>query len=150
MFIESFYLAGIKLNNKTSNKDGRSKADCSGLWDKFQTEKCLDSIHNRINDNIYAVYYDYEGDFMDPFSYFIGCKVASPEDTPDDMHTLIIPAGEYEKHEARGKLPECIARSWTTIWDSAIKRAYRPDFEVYGENSQDWNDALVDIYISVD
>lgn len=46
-------------------------------------------------------------------------------------------------------MPACIGKAWQEIWNSDIKRAYQADFEVYDERSADWNDAEVDIYISI-
>jgi len=72
---DEFKLIGLKLNNKTTNESGRSGIDCGNLWQKFETENFVEKIPGRLSDEIYAVYYDYEGDHTKPFSYFIGCKV---------------------------------------------------------------------------
>ena len=60
----------------------------------------------------------------------------------------MIPAQSYTKFIAQGKMPDCIANSWKDIWDSKIERAYQFDFEIYDERSKDWNNAIVDIFVS--
>ncbi|MEX1238839.1 MAG: effector binding domain-containing protein, partial [Cyclobacteriaceae bacterium] len=78
-----FKLIGIKLPHKTSNEGGRSSVDCGKLWEKFNDDHIRDRIPGKISDEIYAVYFGYEGDHTKPFSYFIGCKVKLETRTPD-------------------------------------------------------------------
>jgi predicted transcriptional regulator YdeE len=47
-------------------------------------------------------------------------------------------------------MPGCMVDKWREIWNSDIPRAYKFDFEIYDERSQDWSDAEVDIYLSVE
>lgn len=143
-----FKLIGIKLPHKTSNEGGRSSVDCGYLWQKFNDEHIRDRIPGKISDDIYAVYFAYEGDHTKPFSYFIGCKVKMETRTPEGLDGLFIPARTYNRILAKGPMPDCIANSWKETWDSKIDRAYKYDFEVYGEKSKDWRNAEVEIYLS--
>lgn len=147
--LEGFKLIGLKLPGKTTNEKGQSGIDCGNLWQKFEKGDLANKIPGKLEDAIYAVYYSYEGDHTQPFSYFIGCKVA--DDTPDQpgMDSLVIPEQSYVQKMARGKMPDCVADTWREIWTSDIKRAYGYDFEVYDKRSHDWNNATVDIYLSV-
>ncbi len=146
--ISEFKLIGLKLNKKTANKAGQSSIDCGNLWQKFETESFIERIPNKLSDEIYAVYFDYEGDYTNPFSYFIGCKVKKDTDTPNDMESLTIFEDDYSKVIAKGKMPDCVAKSWKEIWSSKIERAYKYDFEIYDERSKDWSNAEVEIFIS--
>lgn len=65
------------------------------------------------------------------------------------MESLVIPSGTYTKKVAKGKMPDCITETWKEIWASDLPRAYKTDFEVYDERSQNWNEAEVDIKISI-
>ena len=145
---DAFKLIGLKLNNKTTNESGQSGIDCGNLWQKFETENFAERIPGKLSDEIYAVYYDYEGDYTKPFSYFIGCKVKIDTQNFQGMDSLIIPAGSYYKVIAKGKMPDCVANSWKKIWSSIIDRAYQFDFEIYDERSKDWNDAEVEVFVS--
>jgi predicted transcriptional regulator YdeE len=71
--ISEFKLIGLQLDKKTSNEGGQSGIDCGNLWQKFEKENFAELIPNKLGDEIYAVYFDYEGDDTKPFSYFIGC-----------------------------------------------------------------------------
>lgn len=144
-----FKLVGLKLNKKTTNQNNQSSKDCGNLWQKFETEKVMDRIPEKLSDEVFAVYFDYEKDENSPFSYFIGCKVASATEAPAGLEELNIPAQSYQKFTAKGKMTGCVTDTWKEIWNQDIARKFGYDFEVYDERSQDWNDAEVDIYLSV-
>ena len=146
--LSNFRLIGLKLDHKTTNKNFKAAIDCGMLWQKFESEKWLERIPGKLETNIYAIYFDYEGDHTAPFSFFIGCKVAEDEKVPEGMLALQIPSSSYVKYLAKGKMPECIAEAWGEIWKSETNRLYQFDFEIYGRGSWDWNNASVEIYVS--
>ena len=80
-----FKLAGIKLSSKTTNQNKQSSKDCGELWQKFETDKIFDVIPEKLSNEVYAVYFDYEKDETTPFSYFIGCKVEKNSETPKEL-----------------------------------------------------------------
>jgi predicted transcriptional regulator YdeE len=144
----AFKLMGLKLDKKTTNEGGQSSIDCGNLWQKIEKENVVERIPNKLSNNLYAVYFDYEGDHTKPFSYFIGCEVAIDTNAPEGMDSLVIPEDNYSKVVAKGTIPNCIINSWIEIWNSKIERAYNYDFEIYDERSKDWNNAEVEILVS--
>jgi predicted transcriptional regulator YdeE len=142
-------LIGLSLESKTSNRNGKSSIDCGNLWQKFEAGGYYQNIPGKLSADIFAVYYDYEGDYTKPFSYFIGCKVDDDTKAPEGMKELVIPNGKYWIVKTRGMIPDCISKAWGVIWSTVIKRAYVTDFEVYGEKSRDWKNAEIDIFLSV-
>ena len=144
----AFKLIGLKLGHKTTNEGGQSGIDCGNLWQKFEIENFATNIPDKLSEEIYAVYYEYEGDYTKPFSYFIGCKVKIDAEVPQGMDYLIIPSGSFTKVLSKGIMPNCVANSWKDIWNSDTDRAYNYDFEVYDERSKDWSNAEVEIFIS--
>src|SRR6185295_11625014 len=145
---DEFKLIGLKLNSKTTNENGQSGIDCGSLWQKFEKENFVERIADKLGNEIYAVYYDYEGDHTKQFSYFIGCKVTIDTQNSQGMDSLIIPVGSYYKVIAKGVMPDCVANSWKKIWSSIIDRAYQFDFEIYDERSKDWSNAEVEVFVS--
>lgn len=143
-----FKLVGLKLNGKTTNQNNQSSKDCGNLWQKFETGKIFELIPEKLSNEIYAVYFNYEKDESTPFSYFIGCKVDRNSETPKGLKEIMIPTQEYSKFKAKGVMTGCITDTWKEICNSDIKRKFGFDFEVYDERSQDWRNAEVDIYIS--
>lgn len=146
---DKFKIVGLQLKGKTTNQNNQSSDDCGNLWQKFETEKIFDRIPEKLSNEIYAVYFDYEKDENSPFSYFIGCKVANDAEVPQELSELKIPAQKYLKFTAKGVMTGCITDTWKKIWNSDLNREFGFDFEVYDERSQDWNDAEVDVFISV-
>ncbi len=149
MNIEKIELIGLALQSKTTNENGQSGIDCGTLWQKFENEKFLEKIPERLSDEIIAVYHHYEGDHTKPFSYFIGCKVAPGTIAPKGMDSFMIMNGNYLKKTAKGEIPCCITKAWADIWNSDLERAYQTDFEVYDARSKNWADGEVDIYVSI-
>lgn len=144
-----FKLVGIQLERKTTNANGQANLDCGILWQRFEKEQIPTKIPGAMHKEVYAVYFDYDGDHTAPFAYFIGCKVAPDTEVPDGLQSITIPDQEYFKFVAKGKMPDCIGVVWKEIWESDLPRRYGYDFEVYDERSSDWENAQVDVFISV-
>ena len=147
---EDIHLIGLSLKTKTTNAHGQSSIDCKNLWHTFDEGKYAANIKGKLSDDIYGVYYQYDGDSTKPFSYFIGCKVKKDSAPFGELVDLTIPAGSYEMISATGKMPDCVIKAWKDIWAASYARTYQFDFEVYDERSKDWSNAEVDVYISVE
>lgn len=147
--LEEIVLMGLSLKTKTTNANGQSNIDCGNLWQEFEKKNYAAKIPGKLSNEILAVYYQYEGDDTQPFSFFIGCKIKPGTELPEGLDSMVIPKGTYQKITAKGKMPDCVANAWRKIWSSGIPRAYQADFEVYDERSRNWNRAVVDIFLSV-
>ncbi|MFT3910863.1 MAG: GyrI-like domain-containing protein [Ferruginibacter sp.] len=147
--IRNTRLVGISLQKPTSNTGGQSSVDCKNLWERFVNEKHIDTITGKISEDIFGVYYKYEADSSKPFYYFVGCEVDKDAHIPHGLESITIPEGVYLKIKAKGKMPDCVINAWKNIWVSGLPRTYQVDFEVYDKRSKDWNDAEVDVYLSV-
>ena len=148
--ITEIYLIGLCLEGKTTNAHGQSGIDCKNLWHRFEDGQYAAQIQHKVNDAIYGVYHQYEGDSSKPFSYFIGCQVQKDAVVPGGLTLMLVPAGNYEKITVKGKMPDCVSKAWQEIWKADYNRAYTIDFEVYDERSSDWNNAEVDVYVAVE
>ena len=149
MYIKKMNLIGLALKNKTTNENGKSSVDCGTLWQKFENENYPARINGKLSDEIFAVYHNYDGGRTKPFSYFIGCSVTDGTPVPEGMDYMTTREGEYQKIEAKGKIPFCITEAWEKIWNSDLPRTYQTDFEIYDERSKNWDNGEVDIFLSV-
>lgn len=147
--IKTFTIAGLSLKAPTTNTNGQSAIDCRHLWETFKNGGYAENIPGKLGDEIYGVYYKYDGDSTKPFSYFVGVRVKPGTEIELPLSTLEVPGGSYIKTTSKGKMPKCVTETWTTIWKENYPRTYIVDFEVYDERSHDWNDAEVDVYLSV-
>ncbi len=98
---------------------------------------------------------NYESDFTENHTYFIGEEVTSFDNVDKGLETLIIPAQNYVKFRNEpGPRPAVCIDMWKNIWtmsatDLGGERAYLADFEVYDERSHDQNNVTLDIYIGI-
>lgn len=146
--LKSFPVIGIAV--RTSNAEGKAAIDIPELWDKFWKSDVSKQLPGRLNNDIYSIYTDYEGDYTQPYTTLIGYRVENLDHIPEGLRGLMIEEGTYLKHTAKGILADGIVfNAWTEIWNSKITRAYTADFEVYGERAQNQNDAEVDIFLAV-
>jgi predicted transcriptional regulator YdeE len=141
----SFKIVGISI--RTNNQ--KAANDLGKLWSKFIGENTAKKIPNKISEDIYSIYTDYESDHNGDYTNIIGYRVSSTENIGAGLVCKEIPMSDYQKFTAKGKFPECVQNTWGEIWNSEIKRSYVADFEVYGDKSMNMTDAEVDIFISV-
>lgn len=151
--LPSFHFTGLPL--RTSNDKIN---EIGAHWGKFYSEKIIDKIPGKIDNKVLALYTDYEGDHTKPYTLILGCRVDSTRGTTntaprrapgEELVSRTIPEAKYAVFTAKGKMPDCIVKTWGEIWNSGIYRAYNFDFEVYGEKSPNPEDVEVEIYISV-
>ncbi|WP_184548649.1 GyrI-like domain-containing protein [Mucilaginibacter sp. FT3.2] len=145
--IEGFFLEGISV--RTTNQNGQSAKDIGGLWGRFMEDNVLPQIEDRITDKIYCVYTEYESDYTGVYTAVLGCKVRSLDKIPNGLTGLTIPAANYVKYTAKGRLPDCVAETWQEVWNSNLDRAYIADFDGWGAKAQNPEDAEVEIYVGV-
>ena len=146
--IQAFNLIGIAI--RTTNENGQAGREIADLWTKFMTETILEKIPNRIDDTIYSLYTDYEGDHTQPYTAILGCKVEHLDKIPEGMTGKTIEGGNYVKTTAKGDLMQgLVLQKWIEIWNSELDRVYTADFEVFGEKARDPQNAEIDFLIAV-
>ena len=148
MKIEAFKVIGISV--KTTNENGQAAKDIGYLWTKFMSENILDKIPNKVNNNIYSIYTDYEGDHTKPYTTILGCRVENFDSIPEGMISKSFDDGNFTKFIAKGDLTKGIVfEEWLKIWQMDLNRKYTADFEIYGEKAKNPKDAEVEIFIGI-
>lgn len=127
MHLDSFYLIGLPI--KTTPAEAQEKIGAH--WNRFFEENWLEKIPNRINDTLYGLYTDYEGDFTQPYTLIIGTQVSTLSSIPEGMVGKEIPAQTYALFEAKGEFPQALIDKWIEIWKTPLERSYLADFEKY-------------------
>jgi len=93
-------------------------------------------IPERLDDVIYAVYSDYEGDHTKPYRLTLGYRMKTDFEPSGDLGTLHhvhVEDGDYALMSAAGEQPKALMETWTAIWQSDLDRSFKTDFEVYGQ-----------------
>lgn len=146
--LEEFTVVGISV--RTINKDGKGIKDIGELFHKFFSENIIATIPNKISSEFYCIYTDYESNFMGEYTTILGCKVSSAENLPEGFVVKHVPACKYHEYTAQGKIHEVVGQIWAQIWQAPdTDRAYIADFDVYGAEAQNPEDALVTTFVSV-
>jgi predicted transcriptional regulator YdeE len=145
--LENFYIIGISV--RTSNANGQAQADIGELWGRFFNQNRISQIPDKISEDLYCVYTDYESNFEGPYTTVLGCQVASLEYIPDGFTGVTFPAANYQVYTSQGKLPDCVGQTWNYIWQNARNRKYTADFDVYGPEAQNPESATVKTYLAV-
>ena len=146
--IEQFHVIGI--STRTTNEGGQSAVDIEALWGAFWGDNIQEQIPNKVNDDIFAVYTDYESDFNGAYTTIIGLAVNSLEHVPEGFVGITIEQAIYQKFTSKGKMPDAVVKTWMDIWqDQNLDRAYQTDFTVHGKKYYDGDQAEVETFISV-
>ncbi|MCW3107576.1 MAG: hypothetical protein JWQ09_2082 [Segetibacter sp.] len=143
----SLQVVGIEC--RICNSPVAGPCDISKHWAKFYNEDIIHHIPNKTSDEVIALYCDYEGDYMQPYSFVIGCPVSSFDVVPEGMVAKTIPAGFYGFFRAVGDYPTNLIETWSTIWRTDLQRTYRSDYEVYGNKFISDTSKEVEIYIGL-
>jgi len=148
MIIQKFNVIGISV--RTTNENGQSGKDIPALWSQFMTEEIQSKIPNKVSEDLFCIYTDYEKDHTKPYTTILGCKVENLDVVPENMIGKTIESANYEELIAKGNLSEGIVfNKWLEIWNSDLDRSFTADFEVYGEKTQNPEKAEVAIYIAL-
>lgn len=146
--LEGFNIIGLSF--RTTNENGQAFQDIPALWGKFMSEGVAASIPNKISNDIYCLYTDYELDHTKPYTVMIGCKTSSLDEVPEGLTAKAFQPGTYTKRTAKGDLMKgIVVEEWQKIWVADLPRKFTVDFEIYGEKTQDPANAEVDIFIAI-
>ncbi|MGH1404666.1 MAG: GyrI-like domain-containing protein [Alphaproteobacteria bacterium] len=127
--LDPFDILGISAIIK--DRDTASET-INALWQKFFEQSVGQMIENRVDDVIYAVYSDYEGDHTKPYRITIGYKVENTDQLSESFHHVQVKQANYAMMSAAGEQPKALLETWEAIWQSDLDRCFETDFEVYG------------------
>lgn len=147
--IDSFYIIGI--STETTNKNGQASQDMGALWGDFFAQQVSNKIPNKISEDIYAIYTDYESDYTGRYTAIIGHKVNSLQQIPTGFIGKTLTPQKYQHFLAKGEMPVAVGITWNKIWnqEKTLNRSYIADFEIYSPRSQNGDKSEVDIYVGV-
>ena len=150
---EGFSVIGLQIRT-TNSKEMSGEGKIQTLWEKFYSEQIVSKVPSRIEDNIYAVYHDYESDASGEYSLTVGLKVRADAVPSNGLHLVHIPPQGYMKFTTdKGQMPTIVIDCWKHIWEktmqSELNRKYSADFEIYDQRCSDPRSAQLDIYIAL-
>jgi len=148
--LDKFYIVGISV--RTTNQNHQSQGDIAKLWEIFFRNGYLQQmLVNKVSNDIYCIYTDYESDYTGEYTTIIGYKVSEIKEIPTNLSLTIeeIPESKYYKYISEGELPYAVGKTWAHIWQANIDRRYAADFDVYGSESIDPKNAKITTFLSI-
>jgi predicted transcriptional regulator YdeE len=131
----------VGIETRASNDRG----DLLGAhWQRLLSERVIERVEGRLDDTVVAVYRDYEGDHTQPYTFFLGFRVADAAAVPEGMARRSIGEGPYAHVIAEGEQPQALIHAWMKIWDLPLDRRYEADYEIHDPDGE-----KVDIYVGV-
>jgi predicted transcriptional regulator YdeE len=122
--LPAFTVVGMARRQSNDRPDEIGKQ-----WQDFFAAGGAAQIPNRLSDEIYAVYTEYEGDYTRPYTIVIGCQVAADGALPAGLVRKTVPGARYAVFDARGPQPASIVAAWQRVWAASLPRSYGSDFD---------------------
>jgi predicted transcriptional regulator YdeE len=145
--LSAFHIIGISV--RTTNVNNKALKDIGELFGNFVSQNMMGKIPEKVTEEIYCVYTDYESDFNGPYTAIVGCKVSSLDDIPTGFIGKTIPDAKYQVYTSTGKLSVSLTKTWEEIWNTDLDRRYSADFDIYGDKAKDFENAEVDTYVAI-
>jgi len=133
----------------TGGADGATE-EINQLWQDFFQMQIAHHLPKRLDDVIYAVYSDYEGDHTKPYRLTLGYRMKETWESGTDIGTMYhaeVQDGSYALMSAAGEQPKALIETWTAIWQSDLDRSFKTDFEVYGQRF--FEDGVHEVLVAV-
>lgn len=141
----------IGIECRTSNASDAGPLEIPKLWERFYREDIINQIPHKTSNDVIALYCDYESDHTNSYTIIIGCQVSFFDAIPHGMVAKIIPSSSYALFRAIGEHPKSLIETWGSIWQqTALKRTYTGDYEVYGEKFNGESTKEVEVFIAIE
>ncbi len=136
-------IVGIEL--RTSNSEAMQTIP--PFWGKFYQEGILAQIPNKISNDIYAVYTNFENEGKNNegvYSLIIGAEVKNIDEIPVGFTSAVISPSQRAVFEVEKGHPEKVGEKWVEIWNHAdLNKTYLADYELYKESGE------IEIFIGI-
>jgi predicted transcriptional regulator YdeE len=148
-----FEVIGIEARTNNAQESGGDGA-IPKQWQRLFMENLLSRIPDRLDQSIVAVYSNYASDWNGNYTYILGAKVKPGTKAPEGMVAKSVPGGRYlEFTSSRGRPEKVVPDMWKEVWTrfqipGNPARAYRADYEIYGDLSDPTN-MQVKLYVGI-
>ena len=150
-----FTIIGIEART-TNAKEMTGDGVIPKQWAAFFQQGILDKIPNKLDTNIYALYTDYASNRDGEYSFVIGAKVSDDATAPAGMVKKTVFGGKFAVlTTAKGPVEKVVPEAWQQVWALEDRsglggpRAYKADYELYGPQSRDPQNAEVELHIGI-
>lgn len=140
---EAIHVVGLEL--RTCNE--RAFEEIPAHWARLHRSGVLASISNRVGEDLFAVYTNFERPGIDNqgvYSLIIGARVNDASRTPAGLANATLPASRCAVFAVDRGHPERVGERWRDIWACTdIVKTFQCDHERYKANGE------IDIFIGI-
>ena len=149
-------IAGIEVRTKNS-EEMSSNGKISKLWERFFIEDIKSFIKDKVSENIYCVYSNYESDHTGEYNYLIGYEIKNVQKF--DNSKIIIQKIETSKYSLieteKGQIQKVLVDAWEKIWkmdtvELGGKRLFKTDYELYPNIQSQPDELFANIFICIE
>lgn len=127
----------VGLSIRTNN--AKAFNDIPPVWGAFFEQAVLSQIPNRLSDELYAVYTDFdriperpEDVYTLGYSFVLGCAVSEASSVPAGLANTQIPVANRAVFNVEPARPDQVGPAWQQIWQMHdLPRQFLPDYEHY-------------------
>ena len=150
---ETMHFIGLTAKTNMAMED--SLGIISQLWGKAMQQGIMMVIPNKVSNNMYGLYYNYDFGEAQSFTVMVACQVSSLDSIPNGMAGYSIPASRFAVFTTpKGNMIQVVKDGWKHIWEKWM--AENPglwsntcDLEEYDETAMDMEAAVVKIYVAL-
>ena len=146
---ESLELSALELAGLETRASNDDPSPIGALWGSFFSDARMQKVP-ALDDDVVAVYCEYEGDHTRPYTFFLGRRIGPdgclPEGLPEGIVRRRVPAGKFARIVSVGEQPGAMIAAWQEIWGMPLARRYDHDFEVHPAADP----TRVEIHVGVD
>lgn len=136
-------IVGIEL--RTSNEVAFH--DIPKHWQRFYQEGILSRIPNKVSNDVFAVYTNFENEGKNnsgTYSLIVGAEVESLERVPSDLAATVVSESKRRVFAVPTGQPEKVGEQWQQIWGlTDLDKTFIADYEHYRESGE------IEIHIGV-
>ena len=120
-----FEVVGLEVRAANDNLE-----PIGALWGRFFSDELVQQVVPA-DDFVVALYCEYEGDHTQPYTYFLGRRIATGTMVPEGLARRRVPAGTFARFIAEGEQPAALVDTWQSIWGVGLERRFAVDYELH-------------------
>ncbi|MDP4201028.1 MAG: GyrI-like domain-containing protein [Bacteroidota bacterium] len=145
----AFTVAGFSART-TNAREMSGEGVIAAMWQRVLSEGLIEKIPNRVDDNVIALYSNYESDLNGEYDFLIGARVKTAEFIAG-LTVVTVPSARYAVlHSESGPSWKTVPETWKKVWETfGEERSYIADFELYDGRAADPHNMVVEVWVGV-
>lgn len=131
---QALHIVGIEL--RTTNLE--ANATIPAHWQRFTEESVLSRIPERLSDEVFAVYTNFEDAGRSNeglYSLVIGARVPAQANPPDGLVRAVVPASLRAVFPVETGRFDLVGAAWHEIWQRhELRKTFLAEYEHYAAN----------------